>query len=113
MKVSCLVFVAIILLARDTRAGKIIAVPLCGAPSHVFILWKVCRELTDRGHSVLVIPKGPLQKTLAQMHASILHTLPPKLHTHIFSIPCQILRQMRRLKCLLSPMESVDCISHR
>ncbi len=56
MKIFGLLFVAVVTLVHETSAGKIIAVPLCGAPSHVFIMWKVCRELTARGESVLVTP---------------------------------------------------------
>jgi hypothetical protein len=48
------VALALLLLGRCTEAGKIIALPLCGAPSHVFIMWKVCRELADRGNEILV-----------------------------------------------------------
>lgn len=45
---------ALLALSRDALASKIIALPLCGAPSHVFIMWKVCRELSSRGHDILV-----------------------------------------------------------
>ncbi|CAK0754688.1 hypothetical protein CVIRNUC_002317 [Coccomyxa viridis] len=41
--------------AAGTAADRIVAVPLCGAPSHVFIMWKVCRELVDRGHDVKLV----------------------------------------------------------
>lgn len=51
-----LLVLAVVLLAKGINAGKIIAVPLCGAPSHVFIMWKICRELTARGESVVVNP---------------------------------------------------------
>ena len=44
--------------AAGTAADRIVAVPLCGAPSHVFIMWKVCRELADRGHDVKVGIEG-------------------------------------------------------
>ena len=44
--------------AAGTAADRIVAVPLCGAPSHVFIMWKVCRELVDRGHDVKVGIEG-------------------------------------------------------
>ncbi len=40
--------------AAGTSASKILALPLCGAPSHVFIMWKVCKELAERGHEVKV-----------------------------------------------------------
>lgn len=40
--------------AAGTSASKILALPLCGAPSHVFIMWKVCKELVERGHEVKV-----------------------------------------------------------
>ncbi len=40
--------------AAGTHASRIVALPLCGAPSHVFIMWKVCKELVDRGHEVKV-----------------------------------------------------------
>lgn len=54
MAMSRLLVLTIILLAKGASAGKIIALPLCGAPSHVFIVWKVCRELTARGHAIKV-----------------------------------------------------------
>lgn len=54
MALSRLLVVAVIVLAEGASAGRIIALPLCGAPSHVFIMWKVCRELTARGHAVKV-----------------------------------------------------------
>ena len=40
--------------AAGTDASRIVALPLCGAPSHVFIMWKVCKELVGRGHEVKV-----------------------------------------------------------
>ncbi len=44
--------------AAGTHASRIVALPLCGAPSHVFIMWKVCKELVDRGHEVKVRRDG-------------------------------------------------------
>lgn len=42
--------------SRHVESGKIIAVPMPGAPSHIFIQWKVCKELIARHHEVLVLP---------------------------------------------------------
>ena len=50
---------ALLLLSTCAQAGRIIALPLCGAPSHVFIMWKVCRELADRGNEILVRCRAP------------------------------------------------------
>ena len=54
MRALGLAFACLLALSRHARAGKIIALPLCGAPSHVFIMWKVCRELADRGNKITV-----------------------------------------------------------
>ena len=48
---------AVMLLAlacRVASAGRVIAIPLCGAPSHTFTMWRVNRELVDRGNDVTV-----------------------------------------------------------
>ena len=49
-----LICLIVLTLAAGTSASRILALPLCGAPSHVFIMWKVCKELGDRGHDVKV-----------------------------------------------------------
>ena len=58
--------------AAGTHASRIVALPLCGAPSHVFIMWKVCKELVERGHDIKVRRKaGRLYtKSWCTRHAS-------------------------------------------
>lgn len=51
---------ALLALSRSAQASRVIALPLCGAPSHVFIMWKVCRELASRGHDILVRPAASI-----------------------------------------------------
>lgn len=53
-RITCLALAALFVLSSTVQAGRIIALPLCGAPSHVFIMWKVCRELANRGNEILV-----------------------------------------------------------
>ena len=58
--------------AAGTHASRIVALPLCGAPSHVFIMWKVCKELVQRGHEIKVCrERGRLYtKSRCNRHAS-------------------------------------------
>ena len=74
-----LVCLIVLTWAAGTSASRILALPLCGAPSHVFIMWKVCKELVGRGHDVKV-RAGPYPRDLHTIcHASNKSIL---LHQH-------------------------------
>ena len=47
-------------------ALQVLAIPLPGAESHLFVLCTIVNELADRGHDVMVTPHAPYVSTHAR-----------------------------------------------
>ena len=47
-------------------ALQVLAIPLPGAESHLFVMCTIVNELADRGHDVMVTPRAPYVSTHAR-----------------------------------------------
>lgn len=50
-------------------ALQVLAIPLPGAESHLFVMCTIVNELADRGHDVMVTPRAPYVSTHARQCA--------------------------------------------